>query len=115
MFILSAGAIVNVGINYFLIPVLGIEGAAFATLLGYVVSDIVCVLVLYKMSLMVLDMRFFIATVGMVVYFVVWRVFINSNYTVGTLAAILISVFFIYLYRGLLRTIWNKIENRIKK
>ena len=37
MLILSSGVVINIVINYFLIPVLGIEGAAIATLLGYVV------------------------------------------------------------------------------
>ena len=35
MLILSSGVVINILINYFLIPVLGIEGAAIATLLGY--------------------------------------------------------------------------------
>ena len=42
LLILSSGAIINIIVNYFLIPVLGIEGASMATLLGYVVSDIIC-------------------------------------------------------------------------
>lgn len=115
MFILSAGALVNVAINYFLIPVLGIEGASVATLLGYCVSDAVCVLVLYKMKLMVLDTRFFIATVGMIGYFVVWRIFINSNYLFGTLFAILVLAFYVYLYRGVISNILGKIRKQNKK
>ena len=99
MFILSAGALVNVAINYFLIPVFGIEGASLATLLGYCVSDVVCVIVLYKMKLMVLDNRFFIATSGMLGYFIIWRIFINSNFILGTLLAIIATLFFAFLYR----------------
>ena len=48
MLILSSGVVINILINYFLIPVLGIEGAAIATLLGYVVSDVICVVVLFN-------------------------------------------------------------------
>lgn len=99
IFILSTGAIVNVVINYFLIPILGIEGASLATLLGYVVSNIICVAVLYKMKLMVLEIRFFIAAVVMGIYFVMWRMFINSNTILGTICAILFSGFWIYLYK----------------
>ena len=111
MIILSVGALVNIAINYFLIPVLGIEGASLATLMGYFVSDIVCIIVLYKMKLMILEPRFFVATIGMVAYFVIWRVFVNSNFIVGILFAVIISIFFVYLYR----TEINKIMKRIKK
>ena len=55
LFILSVGAIANIAINYFLIPVLGIEGASLATLMGYAISDVICVIVLCKMKLMVVD------------------------------------------------------------
>lgn len=115
MFILSAGALVNIAINYFLIPVLGIEGASLATLLGYCVSDVVCVIVLYKMNLMVLDTRFFIATVGMITYFVVWRIFVNSNYILGTACAILATVFFVFLYREPLSKIVGMVKTKAKK
>lgn len=114
MFILSAGALVNIAVNYFLIPVLGIEGAALATLLGYVVSDIVCVIVLYKMKLMVLDSKFFIAVAVMSIYFVFWRLFITSNFILGTLAAIVASLIFVFLYRVEITGVVRKIKGRGK-
>ena len=70
LFILSIGAIVNVILNYYLIPVLGIEGASLATLFGYIVSDVVCVIVLWKMRLINLDTRFMVSVVIMIIYFV---------------------------------------------
>lgn len=108
MFILSTGAIVNVIINYFLIPVLGIEGASLATLLGYVVSNIICIAVLYKMKLMVLEIRLFVAIIVMGIYFVIWRIFINSNYIIGTIFAIIVSAFFIFLYKGEINRVIKK-------
>lgn len=111
MIILSVGALVNIAINYFLILVLGIEGASLATLMGYFVSDIVCIIVLYKMKLMILEPRFFVATIGMVAYFVIWRVFVNSNFIVGILFAVMITVLFLYLYRIEI----GKMMQRIKK
>lgn len=99
MLILSTGATVNIILNYFLIPVLGIEGASIATLCGYVVSDIVCVLVLYKMNLIILEKRFFFAVIAMVSYFIIWRILVKSNFIIGTLMALVISLFFIFLYR----------------
>lgn len=105
MFILSTGAIVNIIINYFLIPTLGIEGASLATLLGYVASNIICVVVLYRMKLMVLEIRFFIAMIGIGFYFAIWRIFINDNFIIGTIFATIISVFLIFLYKGEIKRI----------
>ncbi len=112
MFILSAGVVVNMVINYFLIPILGIEGASMATLLGYAVSDAVCVSVLYKMRLMVLEPKFFIAVLGMVAYFVFWRVFVNSNYIVGTVCALIASFFFAFLYRKEIMIIVKNVKGK---
>lgn len=115
MIILSAGAAVNVIINYFLIPVLGIEGASMATLLGYFVSDIACVIVLYKMKLMELDTKFFVAVLVMFAYFVIWRIFINSNYIVGTVAAILVTIVFLLLYRKEIGMVVSKVKAKTLK
>jgi O-antigen/teichoic acid export membrane protein len=112
MIILSSGAVVNVVINFSLIPILGIEGASLATLLGYVVSDIVCVVVLYKMKLIVLEKRFILAVLGMAGYYIVWRLFITSNWLVGTLFALVAAVYFIYLYKKELISIARKLRKR---
>ena len=100
MLILSVGAIANIVINCFLIPILGIEGASLATMMGYVVSDIVCVIVLYKMKLIELENRFFLAVIGMVAYLIIWRLFINSNFILGTLLALFMTIYFAFLYKA---------------
>ncbi|MBP3665047.1 MAG: oligosaccharide flippase family protein, partial [Tyzzerella sp.] len=100
LYILSTGAALNIAINYFLIPVLGIEGASIATLMGYFISDVICVVVLCKMNLMVVERRFIAATLGMVLFFVIWRLFAPSNAIIGLGFAILFSSFFLFLYRS---------------
>lgn len=99
MLILSVGAVANVFLNWVLIPVLGIEGAAIATLMGYAISDIICVLVLCRMKLMVVSARFMTAVGFSVGYMLVWRFFFSSNTLVGTFAAVVISAVFIVLYK----------------
>lgn len=99
LMILSVGAILNVIINLKLIPVLGIEGAAIATLVGYAVSDIICVIVLCKMKLMVVSGRFLFVSGVTLLYIIVWRLFFRENILVSTLLVILVSVLFLYLYR----------------
>jgi O-antigen/teichoic acid export membrane protein len=49
--ILSIGALMNVVLNWVLIPTMGIKGAAIATLLGYIVSLALAFIVVKKMKL----------------------------------------------------------------
>lgn len=100
LFILSVGAIANIAINYFLIPVLGIEGASLATLMGYSISDVICVIVLCKMKLMVVEKKFVFATLGMAVFFVMWRILIPSNAILGLGLALVFCLFCILLYKN---------------
>lgn len=98
VFILSSGAIINLAINYCLIPVLGIEGASIATLLGYVVSVIICLIVLYKMELIVVSSRFIIASIIMSCFMISWRLFFCNLIFVGTVIAIFIAIVLLLLY-----------------
>lgn len=99
MLILMSGAIVNIIINLFLIPVLGIEGASIATLAGYIVSDIVCVIVLYRMKLMVVSRKFIMAALCIIGFMLVWRFFFTTKVIISTVLAIIVSVLMMILYR----------------
>lgn len=100
MFVLSAGAILNIIINYFLIPILGIEGAAIATLIGYAVSDVVCVIVLCRMNLMVISKKFIVATLLMIIYMIGWRIEFSNRFVIGIIAAFLFSFVIIGIYKN---------------
>lgn len=100
MLILSAGMILNIFINYTLIPVLGIEGASIATLVGYVVSDIVCVIVLCRMKLMVISKRFILAVFIMIIYMLLWRQAFSKDTFIGTIMAILVMIAYLYIYKS---------------
>lgn len=99
MLILSAGAVINVIINLVLIPVLGIEGAAIATLMGYVVSDIVCIIVLCRMQLMVISGRFLAASGVAAVFLILWRLIFSTSFPAGTIGAVAATLSLIGLYR----------------
>ena len=90
MFILSSGAVVNLILNYFLIPVLGIEGAAIATLVGYIISDIVCVIVLCKMKLMVISLKFILAFIIMMTYIIFWRISFCNSFLTGNIISTIV-------------------------
>lgn len=83
MFILTGGAVVNIILNFLLIPTIGIEGAAIATLIGYSFSDIICVFVLLKMKLMVIRAKFVIAVCVIILFIFIWRMFCIYNITLG--------------------------------
>lgn len=112
MLILSSGVVINIVINYFLIPVLGIEGAAIATLLGYVVSDVICVVVLCKMKLMVINFKFVLATIVMMIYIIAWRLMFSNKILIGTISAIIVSIIMIFLYREDLKRLLAMIKKK---
>lgn len=112
MFILSAGAITNVIFNYLLIPVFKIEGAAIATLLGYVVTCVVDIVVLIKCKLMKPSKRFLFAVIGMILYLLAWRVFFKANWIIGTIACIGICMFYCFLYREDISRLASMIKSR---
>ena len=99
MLILSSGAVCNIILNVWLIPALGIEGAAIATLVGYIVSDVICVIVLWRMKLIEISGRFGMALCCTALYFVVWRLYLSENTVVAFLLALGLMVYFLGLYR----------------
>lgn len=114
MLILSIGAVLNVLLNLFLIPKIGIEGAAIATLIGYLISDVICAIVLCKMKLMVVSRRFIILAVTMVLYFVLWRRFFSCEAILGTVCAVILVGFYLFLYQKDLKNLYGAIKNAKK-
>jgi len=112
MFILLGGAVLNVILNCFLIPIIGIEGASIATLFGYVVSDIIVVIILCHMKLMVISSRFIIETIGMSVVFVLWRFIATKNIVIGLLVAICFTILSCVLYKKELMIIKEKFTGK---
>lgn len=113
MLILMPGVIINVILNLTLIPVIGIEGASIATLIGYAVSDIICVIVLCKMKLMVISFRFIVCTLIMIAFFFLWRLFIPESIWLGLVAAICMTIVYAFLYRKDLLMILNKFKSKM--
>lgn len=114
MLILFGGAIANIVINYLLIPILGIEGAAIATLVGYIVSDVVCVMVLQKMKLLQVKLRFILSFISMIMYILLWRLAIKNNVFVSLIASTLISFFMVILYRKDLMRLLMELKGKKK-
>ncbi len=115
MLILSAGAAVNVIINLALIPVLGIEGASIATLFGYIVSDILCVIVLCKMKLMVVRKKFLFSCLVMVTYLLIWRILFSSKLLSATILALILTTVYLVLYKSELALLFTAVKSKVRK
>ncbi|WP_290139640.1 oligosaccharide flippase family protein [uncultured Dubosiella sp.] len=110
-FILSVGAICNVLLNLTLIPIWGIEGAAFSTLIGYVISDIIVVIWLLKIKLMVISRRFIAVSLLMIGYFILWRLVLISNLFLSLFAGCIVIGIYIWLFKSDLQKILKKKES----
>lgn len=99
LIILFVGVIVNIILNFLLIPVLGVEGAALATLSGYFVSDLICVAVLYKLKLMTMSKKFILSLLLFVLYILCWRFLTLHDYLFNIILAILFASVHLFLYR----------------
>lgn len=106
--ILTFGALVNVILNFIMIPMYGIEGAAAASTVAYVIALIITVVVLKQMKLFVISRRFIYSVLIFIIFFMVWRFITYKNIILSiSFAIICISGYFI-LYK-------NKIIQVIKQ
>lgn len=112
MLILGSGAIINVILNFALIPTMGIEGASIATLLGYVISDIICVVVLCKMELMVVSKRFLSISALMLAFIMLWRFVIKDIIWLSIAIAIVLSVIYVLLYKDDLKKLFGSKKSK---
>ena len=97
--LLFGGAAMNVMLNLVLIPAMGIEGAAVATLLGYVAVNGICIFVMLRLGLVMLSKRFIVVAMGMLLYFALWRLLFVTNTMAGTMMAVLYAAACAAAYR----------------
>ena len=99
MFILFTGAVINVALNIYLIPMMGIEGAAIATLTGYAISVCICVIVLTKMNLAEISLKFKFLSLLLIIFMLIWRNALIANIATSTALAIAYVMISVALYR----------------
>ena len=114
MLILTFGALVNIALNLWLIPTLGIEGASIATVLGYSIAVLVCSIVLIKLKLMVISGQFIICTILIITYLVVWRIWLLDNIILSLMLASFYMLLVAFLYREEIFFIIGKIKLKFK-
>lgn len=114
MLILIIGAITNVGMNYILIPRMGIEGAAVGTLTGYVVSLVIASAVLLRMKLLVIKVRFYLASAVTALIMVMWRVWASDRVLEALLFAVAGAAFIVLLYFKDMMRLYSLFKNSRK-
>lgn len=109
LIILGIGVVVNLILNYLLIPLLEIEGAALATVAGYVSIVAICYLIMKRINLIVLSRRYGMVIVAMVIYFILWRLFLLESVYLGMALFVLFTLFCCAIYRDGVKLIRQKI------
>ena len=112
MIILIFGAVANVGFNYVLIPVMGIEGAAVGTLAGYLVSLVTASIVLLRMKLLKISARFYVMTLVTLTALIVWRLFMPDSLLPMLGIAVAGSAIIVLLYSDEIKYLINRIRMR---
>ena len=115
LFILTSGAIVNLILNLVLIPAIGIEGAAVATLTGYAIADIVAVIVLCRMKLMVISGRFIVSVLITAAYIILSRIIGSQMVLLNLAAAVGCCGFFLLLYKEDMKGLTAKLKGTHQK
>lgn len=115
MLMLGLGAIVNLILNFGLIPLIGIEGASIATLTGYIVSLVICIIVLYKMRLIVISSKFLFSIISFIAYFCVWRMLLSTYVCVAIVLSLAYIVELLFIYRYDAMDLINKISKIMTK
>lgn len=105
---LSSGAILNVIFNFMMVPVIGIEGASIATVLGYVLSLGICIVILKKMKLININPKVKYSVIVFIGYFIIWRVVLHNSSILSILVAVFIECFYLLLYKDKLLEIARK-------
>lgn len=111
MLMLLFGAMGNIAFNFILIPIIGIEGAAIGSLLGYTVSLILCIMFLRRNAMIIISRRLVILTVVFIIYIFVWRLLLIKYLTVSLVVSAAMISTIIALYKKDIKTLLNGLKN----
>lgn len=111
---LTVGAVANIFLNCILIPLMGIEGAALATLTGYIVSLLLSIVVLSIMKRLLISLKFYLSIILTVLYFILWRWKFRDLFILPLMVAVGCMGVMIFLYRNDLAVIINTIKSARK-
>ena len=83
-------------------------------MVGYIISDVMCVIVLCKMKLMVVSKKFLLAIVVTVLYLILWRLSFSNNIVFGSVMAVIILMMMIFIYWRDINNFYSHLRNGVK-
>lgn len=105
---LLSGAVLNIILNIILIPRIGIEGASIATVIGYIISIVICLTILLKLKLISINKPVYINVLILFAYYLVWRCFIHDKCVISAIIAVLTTMIYVLRYRKpIMKTVRN--------
>lgn len=112
---LLLGAIANIVCNRVLIPTCGMEGAAIATLLGYLCALFLCAFFLHMSKLFFVSKRFLICAITFLTFFLFWRLLGQEHFYINFLYGICFLFFVLCSYRKEISLVMTYIRNVFRK
>lgn len=106
------GTILNCVLNIVLVPLFGLQGAAFATCAGFIYMTIHKMIGTRKFTPLHVDLRRFI--VAMVILAVQSVLTINLNSCIIYPLGVVVLIVLLVMYRNIVRIVWNKVVGIIR-
>lgn len=97
---LGLGALSNILLNMYLIPLQGIEGAAIATFIGFLLSIVVVSILAFKMNLLVIEKRFLLFGGFTILYLITNRVIFCDYSAISILGSVIGALLGYKLYNS---------------
>lgn len=99
--ILFVGAVVNIILNYYLIKYFGIKGAAFSTLMSYIVSTSLLGYICLRKELLIVNKRFYIISLLLFINILINFFFQNLIYVYGIIYIIILVLIIKFYHKDL--------------
>ena len=99
--ILSVGAVMNIILNYYLIKYFGIRGAAFSTLISYIVSVSLMGYICLKRQLLIINKRFYIISLMLFINILINFFSLDLLYVYGIIYILILILIIKFYYKDL--------------
>ncbi len=96
---LGLGAVSNLILNFVLIKRMGIEGAAIATLIGYLVTIITVMIVSHRNKCMIYSKRMLLVLIVIPIYFFIQRVLLVDRIMLQFIFTGIVMMFLLFIYK----------------
>lgn len=113
MVFLMISASFNIIANYYLIPVMGIEGAALSTLIGYFFAVLISIYVSCKMDYFRMSKKFLLCIVVLICYFILWRSNFKTNMFVSLLTGVIVFIIYFIVYKNEIMVLAGRVKQAI--